>query len=278
MERLINIGCGATYHRDWINLDVVPADPEVLPIDINKGLPFPSGYAAVCYSSHVLEHLEKRGAASLISECFRVLRNGGVIRLAVPNLESLAREYLRVLDAVGSGDRTRERDYDWILHELYDQAVRNYSGGEMATFLMSLQEKDRAYVRSRIGAEADGIWNIMRNGERSRGKRVLHKMKSWRQLMKSLRIKLAGVLVYLVAGEAAYKSFQTGIFRNSGEVHQWMYDRYSLKRLLEQAGFVNVTVCGANESRIPGFEKYALDASAGVVRKPDSIFVEASKP
>ena len=69
-----------------------------------------------------------------------------------------------------------------------------------------------------------------------------------------------------------------GVFRDSGEVHQWMYDRYSLKRMLEQAGFVNVKICTANESRIAEYERYSLDVSSGIVRKPDSLYVEASKP
>jgi hypothetical protein len=57
-----------------------------------------------------------------------------------------------------------------------------------------------------------------------------------------------------------------------------MYDRYSLKRLLENTGFVNVKICTANESRIPVYEKYSLDVLSGIVRKPDSLYIEGSKP
>ena len=256
---MLNIGCGGTYHPDWVNLDVAPADPNVLTANINNGLPFSSESATVCYSSHVLEHLDKAGAHNLIAECFRVLKRGGVIRLAVPDLEAMAREYLRILDAVTSGDASREFDYDWIMLELYDQTIRNSPGGDMARFLADLSEKDRLFVRSRIGVEADGFWVPKQALARAYKLNTLVKKFRLGKLLKLLREKLASWLVYLIAGKAAYKSFKMGSFRASGEVHQWMYDRYSLKRLLDQAGFVNVRVCAANESRIPEYEKYSLD-------------------
>lgn len=278
VSKMLNIGCGATNHPDWINLDVSPADANVMAVDINGGLPFSAEFAAICYSSHVLEHLDKAGACNLISECFRVLKRGGVIRLVLPDLEALVREYLRVLDAVTSGDGTRELDYDWIMLELYDQAVRNFSGGEMARFLANLKEKDRSFVRSRIGVEAERFWVPKQARARGYLLNSLVNRIPWGRLLKLSREKLAGWLVYLIAGKAAFRSFQVGMFRGSGEVHQWMYDRYSLGRLLEQAGFVNVKICAANESRIPEYEKYSLDVLSGTIRKPDSLYLEASKP
>jgi hypothetical protein len=71
---------------------------------------------------------------------------------------------------------------------------------------------------------------------------------------------------------------QISQFRLSGEVHQWMYDRYSLGVLLRDAGFQNIQVCRADESDIPNFGSYLLDIEAdGSVRKPDSLFMEARK-
>lgn len=273
---MLNIGCGATHHPDWVNLDISSFDPSVLPVDINKGLPFPSTSASVCYSSHLLEHLDKEGARNFLAECMRVLNKGGVIRLAVPDLESIVREYLRLLDAVSVGDKTKEPDYDWILLEMYDQTVRNHSGGEMASFLKSTNDIDRSYVRSRIGVEADNFW----------GKRILPKqtwscssiVKNLGRFFTILHMKFVGWLVFLLAGKVARKGFHAGVFRSGGEVHQWMYDRYSLKRLLEQSGFIDVKICTAIESRIPEFEKYSLDAVNGVPRKPDSMYIEASRP
>jgi predicted SAM-dependent methyltransferase len=276
--KMLNIGCGATYHPDWVNLDVAPADPDVLTVNINNGLPFSADFATACYSSHVLEHLDKASANNLIAECFRVLKRGGVIRIAVPDLEALAREYLHILDAVSSGDSHREIDYDWIMLELYDQTVRNSSGGDMTRFLAELPEKDRFFVRSRIGVEADRFWASNRALPGVQQLNILGNRIRWGKLLEFSRVKLAGWLVYLIAGKAGFRSFRRGVFRDSGEVHQWMYDRYSLKRLLNEAGFVNVKICAANESRIPEYEKYSLDVLNGIVRKPDSLYIEARKP
>jgi len=275
---MLNIGCGSTYHPDWINLDVAPSNPDVLTVDISKGLPFSSKFATVCYSSHVLEHLDKAGAKNLIAECFRVLKPGGVIRLAVPDLEVLARQYLRVLDEVAAEAGDRTLDYDWIMLELYDQTVRNYSGGEMARFLANLNEKDRSFVRSRIGVEAETFWIPKRALSRAHQLNTLVKKIRLGRLLKLSREKLASWFVYLIAGKTAFNDFRIGLFRGRGEVHQWMYDRYSLKRLLDNAGFVSVKTCTANESHIPEYEKYSLDVMNGIVRKPDSIYIEATKP
>ena len=68
--------------------------------------------------------------------------------------------------------------------------------------------------------------------------------------------------------------------RAAGEVHRWMYDRVSLRLLLARTGFTDFAVMEHDKSRIPGWELYHLDTSlkGPRPRKPDSIFVEASKP
>ena len=79
-------------------------------------------------------------------------------------------------------------------------------------------------------------------------------------------------------GDDALHAMRIGKFRLSGEVHQWMYDRLSLRRLLIQAGFSEPVVRAAGDSAIPGWSTYQLEVNtSGRVIKPDSIFVEACK-
>jgi hypothetical protein len=67
-------------------------------------------------------------------------------------------------------------------------------------------------------------------------------------------------------------------FRVSGEIHQWMYDRYSLSKLLAETGFFNIRQCKADESDIPNFRSYLLDTEEnGMIRKPDSLYIEANR-
>ena len=75
------------------------------------------------------------------------------------------------------------------------------------------------------------------------------------------------------------ETWKIGSFRQSGEVHQWMYDQYSLGALLTHIGCTDVEKQTAATSKLPGFAAFELDARAnGVVFKPDSLFMEAVKP
>lgn len=82
----------------------------------------------------------------------------------------------------------------------------------------------------------------------------------------------------VIAGNKAALGVKEGLFRQTGEIHRWMYDRFSLRRLLEKTGFINVRVCRADESSIPNFNSYDLDMIEGRIRKPDSLFMEGIKP
>ena len=62
--------------------------------DLRKPLPFETESMSVVYSSHTLEHLYRFEAEMLLDECHRVLRTGGIIRLVVPDLLSLAKRYV----------------------------------------------------------------------------------------------------------------------------------------------------------------------------------------
>src|SRR5581483_3067934 len=73
-----------------------------------------------------------------------------------------------------------------------------------------------------------------------------------------------------------YLLLQIGRFRRSGEIHHWMFDRYSLRRLLLECGFCQVEAVHAAASRIPCWPSYGLDTQAGGrPTKPDSLYMEA---
>lgn len=276
--RLLNVGCGARFHPAWVNVDAVPASAEVRAVDVRAGLPFGDGEFAAVYSSHVLEHLGADEAAALLKQMHRVLAPGGIVRIVVPDLEAIAREYLRTLGALRGGSRAAEAEYDWIMLELLDQVARERSGGDMAKHLASAEISSRGYILSRIGSEARRAWNAGQQPLRARlWERIRHRGPGW--LFNQVRIRAAGVLIGLVGGPAARSAYLTGIFRQSGEVHRWMYDAFSLGRLLARAGFVDARVCAATESGIAGFAAYHLDVDeGGRVRKPDSLFMEARRP
>lgn len=282
MTNLLNIGCGGHFHTAWTNVDLVSVSPHVAEYDIRKALPYPDARFDACYSSHVLEHLTHEEAVRLIGEQLRVLKPGGIIRVVVPDLEQKARLYVQTLDAVLAGNTSKEADYDWMVLEIYDQTVRTKVGGEMGAYLHRVDLQNADFIVARLGDEAE---NWLRTKEQIakrtlRQKSFIEKLRSKRfsWILRQVRLRLAALAVQVFAGAEARRSFHEGVFRNSGEIHRWMYDRFSLGRLLRTIGFTDITICRADESRIPNFASYELDTIGGKIRKADSLFMEARKP
>jgi predicted SAM-dependent methyltransferase len=255
--KLLNLGCGKSFHPDWVNVDFHSTEPGVISHNLNQGIPFEDNSFDVVYHSHLLEHFPKSHAPVFLKECYRVLRISGTIRVAVPDLEQIVRWYLKLFEQSLNGNEEAQKKYEWIMIELFDQMVRNCSGGEMLKYWSREYIPAEDFVIERVGSEAkNSISQII-------------KLKSEWKMNDSCTN----------ADNENTNPLSIGAFRLSGEVHQWMYDRYSLGKLLDQAGFQNIKVCRANESRIPDFHSYLLDIEAdGSVRKPDSLFMEARKP
>ena len=274
--KYLNVGCGETFNPLWKNLDIVSTSPMVMPHNILQSLPFLESSFEVCYSSHLIEHLMQVEAQKLINECFRVLKSGGIIRLVVPDLEAIARNYLLYLEKASEGDTQAVANYDWMMLELYDQTVRKYIGGEIGKYLSNPAIENKDFVLSRFGYEAE---NYLEKENHTKQYDLFTKLrsKSLSQIIKKVRINIAKTFVFLFAGDDSLQSFEEGLFRNTGEVHRWMYDRFSLKRILEESGFVDIRICQADESSIPNFNSYGLDMINGKVRKPDSLFIEGFK-
>lgn len=67
--------------------------------DATRGLPLRDSSCEVVYASHVIEHLGCRGVRQFLSEALRILAPGGVLRLAVPDLQLIIDTYNRDGDA-----------------------------------------------------------------------------------------------------------------------------------------------------------------------------------
>ena len=248
--RYLNLGCGGRFHRGWVNVDIVSSDPaRVVQHNILESLPFDDSTFDAVYHSHVLEHLPRAAAPRFLAECRRVLRPGGVLRIVVPDLETITRLYLENLAAAWAGDSTATPQHEWMTLELLDQLTREESGGEMLRHWKRDPMPAEEFVISRMGGEVLGILDKLRNPNAR------------------------------PPAPAPATPEEVGRFRASGEVHKWMYDRVSLRSLLTSLGFVDFRICGAGDSAIADWASFALDVMPdGQVRKPDSLFVEAVVP
>jgi predicted SAM-dependent methyltransferase len=241
-----NLGCGTRHHPDWINMDFHGDGTVVHAWDLRYELPLPPRCCDVVYTSHLIEHFDRADAHQFLLECRRVLKPSGLIRIAAPDLEAISRSYLTCLDDALKGQPGADASYEWAAIELLDQMVRHQSGGEMLKLWRQATVPAEDFVARRVGAE---YWRV-------------------RDRYKNQAVPVA-----------PYNSRDIGEFRLSGEVHQWMYDRYSLGKLLSVCGFKNAHACSADESSIEGFANYRLDTHAdGTVYKPDSFFMEAVAP
>jgi SAM-dependent methyltransferase len=265
---LVNFGCGEVFHRDWINLDGNPCAPEVQRCDIRNRLPFEQESVDAVYHSHVLEHLDAGNAKKFLRECRRILRPGGIIRVALPDLEGIARTYLHEIEVTrAGGDSTC---YDWSRMELTDQAARVTSGGELLPFLRTLTSSQLAAVRRRAGKEVDSILRMPEAGSRLRRFTIS-------KACDRLRREVVRGFARLIGGRRMQAMFDEGSFRQSGEVHRVMYDRVSLARLLIECGFEKPAEAAAGQSRILRFGEYGLEIDGETPRKPDSLYMEAER-
>ncbi len=281
--KLVNLGCGQKYHKDWINIDFVSNSEDVIQHNLLDGIPINDNEVDLVYHSHVLEHFSKERGDYFIKECYRILKVNGVIRIAVPDLETIVKEYLNNLQLAMEGDVEAKHNYEWIKLELFDQMVRNESGGDMKNYLYQPIVKNESYVFKRIGSEGVIIRESFLNKKvlvqdvKKKIKPKVSILKLFLRKVKSVitKIKVWGTKNSLTEQES--KALKIGQFRLGGEIHQWMYDRYSLSELLSQVGFTEIKVCSAFESEIQNWETYQLDVINGEIRKPDSLFIEAKK-
>jgi predicted SAM-dependent methyltransferase len=279
----LNLGCGSRFHPAWTNVDFQMSGRGVIVHDLNQGIPFPDGSFEVVYHSHLLEHFPRERAPYFLKECYRVLQPRGIIRVVVPDLEQIARTYLEALEKACAGSAEWAANYEWVLLEMYDQAVREKSGGGMAEYLFQQELPNEEFILKRCGTEARNLIEFGRRGslpcsrpamDTGPGSPVGRVSNFLLRCPKSVREYLTRCLL---GGD--YHTLQVGRFRLGGEVHRWMYDHYSLAELLARCGFEGAVPRSARESYVPGWEGFHLDTEPdGRAYKPDSLFMEAVKP
>jgi predicted SAM-dependent methyltransferase len=278
-----NLGCGNHICAGWINIDIRCTGPGVVVHDLSKGIPLPDASCDVVYHSDILEHLTRPDAQLFMRECFRVLKPGGILRVAVPDLEQICRQYLLMLDRALAREVRAAYDYEWIMLELFDQMVRQQTGGGMRTYLQQDPLPNEAFVNERIGAEGRQLISSLRaesaQSEHSQGGINAGLTAYLRSVGRRILGEIAQKVVFWPGGRRFMEAYRLVRFRMGGEVHQWMYDRYSLAQLMLSVGLRDPLQQSALTSRIPGWIDVPLDVLPDrTVRKPDSLFMEALKP
>lgn len=112
----LNLGCGSHVPGGWINVDyalgarcaripffrslnkklrvfAIDWDHRIVVHDLRKPFPWGDDCADVIYISHLLEHFTRDEGRTFLARCSMTLRQGGIIRVIVPDLHHVVREY-----------------------------------------------------------------------------------------------------------------------------------------------------------------------------------------
>lgn len=91
----LHLGCGKRHIEGWYHVDANP-HPHVNLVHAIDSLPMiTTGSVDVIYTCHTLEHFTRVELPRVLDEWHRVLRLGGILRLAVPDLPKLLQVYKR---------------------------------------------------------------------------------------------------------------------------------------------------------------------------------------
>jgi len=89
----LHVGCGLIDAPGFVNVDLLAAPHVHVQAPIDDLSAFPDGCADLLYACHCLEHFGFRHTHTVLAEWARILRPGGVMRVAVPDFGVIARAY-----------------------------------------------------------------------------------------------------------------------------------------------------------------------------------------
>jgi predicted SAM-dependent methyltransferase len=95
----LNVGCGTDYKDGWINIDN-NSDNNIEKLDLNwdlrNPLPFSDDSVDFIFNEHLIEHLTVNEAQVVIKDLVRILKPGGVLRIAMPDLAEAVDQYINL--------------------------------------------------------------------------------------------------------------------------------------------------------------------------------------
>ncbi len=92
-QKKLQIGCGENLLKNWLNTDLTFTRKKVAFLDAGKNYKFKNETFAYIFSEHIIEHLSFEEAVNMLSECYRTLKPGGVLRIATPDFNFLMKLY-----------------------------------------------------------------------------------------------------------------------------------------------------------------------------------------
>jgi predicted SAM-dependent methyltransferase len=89
----LQLGAGFTAIQGWLSTDLNPRFDTTVYLDATRPYPFEDATFDYVYSEHMIEHIPWEDGLFMLKECRRVLKPGGAIRVATPDLKVLLNLY-----------------------------------------------------------------------------------------------------------------------------------------------------------------------------------------
>ena len=91
-EPKLHIGCGSHLKEGWLNADKFNANADIY-LNALRRMPFKANTFKFIHMEHLLEHIPTDRVPFFLSECLRILKPGGCIRIIVPDLDIYVKKY-----------------------------------------------------------------------------------------------------------------------------------------------------------------------------------------
>jgi predicted SAM-dependent methyltransferase len=92
LDLKLHLGCGKRYLPGYFHIDAIPYPHVNLVADVGN-LAFPTDSVEEIYLCHVLEHFPRNRILNILLSYNRILKEDGVIRVAVPDFEACVKRY-----------------------------------------------------------------------------------------------------------------------------------------------------------------------------------------
>lgn len=125
----LQIGTGPQPKPDWLNTDLKPRSSDVVYLDARGPMAFPDDSFDFIFAEHLIEHLDYLHGLRCISECRRVLKPGGVLRLATPDLY----QYVKLLEETDK-DPELQAHVEWYNNRYVRRRKETYGDGPIFPF------------------------------------------------------------------------------------------------------------------------------------------------
>jgi predicted SAM-dependent methyltransferase len=89
----LHLGCGMRYIPGYTHVDIIDAPHIDNRCSVDNLCDFADDSVDLIYASHVLEHFGRHEVQAVLKGWYRVMKTGGVLRIAVPNFSAVVEMY-----------------------------------------------------------------------------------------------------------------------------------------------------------------------------------------